>query len=103
MEIAGQTINGAQNIFFAQLADPNTTKFSVDATRFMAGKFPFMMFGLPGAALAMYRCARNEKKKVVGGLLLSAALTAFLTGMLCIVCLPVSRLCLCIYSVSESV
>lgn len=42
MEIAGQTINGAQNIFFAQLADPNTTKFSVDATRFMAGKFPFM-------------------------------------------------------------
>lgn len=81
MEIAGQTINGAQNIFFAQLADPNTTKFSVDATRFMAGKFPFMMFGLPGAALAMYRCARNEKKKVVGGLLLSAALTAFLTGI----------------------
>ena len=80
-EIAGQTINGAQNIFFAQLADPNTTKFSVDATRFMAGKFPFMMFGLPGAALAMYRCARNEKKKVVGGLLLSAALTAFLTGI----------------------
>ena len=57
-----------KNIFFAQLADPNTTKFSVDATRFMAGKFPFMMFGLPGAALAMYRCARNEKKKVVGGL-----------------------------------
>lgn len=81
MEIAGQTINGAQNIFFAQLADPNTMKFSVDATRFMAGKFPFMMFGLPGAALAMYRCARNEKKKVVGGLLLSAALTAFLTGI----------------------
>lgn len=81
MEIAGQTINGAQNIFFAQLADPNTTKFSADATRFMAGKFPFMMFGLPGAALAMYRCARNEKKKVVGGLLLSAALTAFLTGI----------------------
>ena len=81
MEIAGQTINGAQNIFFAQLADPNTTKFSVDATRFMTGKFPFMMFGLPGAALAMYRCARNEKKKVVGGLLLSAALTAFLTGI----------------------
>ena len=81
MEIAGQTINGAQNIFFAQLADPNTTKFSVDATRFMAGKFPFMMFGLPGAALAMYRQTRNEKKKVVGGLLLSAALTAFLTGI----------------------
>ena len=57
MEIAGQTINGAQNIFFAQLADPNTTKFSVDATRFMAGKFPFMMFGLPGARLSQEQTA----------------------------------------------
>ena len=47
----------------------------------MAGKFPFMMFGLPGAALAMYQCAKPEKKKVAGGLLLSAALTAFLTGI----------------------
>ena len=81
MEINGQLINGAQNIFFAQLADPNTTQFSVNATRFMAGKFPFMIFGLPGAALAIYKCARNEKKKVVGGLLLSAAVTAILTGI----------------------
>ncbi len=81
MEIGGQMINGAQNIFFAQLADPSTTKFSVEATRFMAGKFPFMIFGLPGAALAMYKCARTEKKKAVGGLLLSAALTAMLTGI----------------------
>ena len=81
MEINGQLINGAQNIFFAQLADPNTTQFSVSATRFMAGKFPFMMFGLPGAALAIYKCARNEKKKAVGGLLLSAAVTAILTGI----------------------
>lgn len=81
MEVGGQLINGAQNIFFAQLADPSTTRFSVEATRFMAGKFPFMIFGLPGAALAMYRCARSEKKKAVGGLLLSAALTAMLTGI----------------------
>ena len=81
MEINGQLINGAQNIFFAQLADPNTTQFSVSATRFMAGKFPFMIFGLPGAALAIYKCARNEKKKAVGGLLLSAAVTAILTGI----------------------
>ena len=79
--IDGVTVTGAQNIFFAELASKSTTVFSVSATRFMAGKFPFMMFGLPGAALAMYQCARPEKKKAAGGLLLSAALTAFLTGI----------------------
>ena len=79
--IDGITVTGAQNIFFAELASKSTTVFSVSATRFMAGKFPFMMFGLPGAALAMYQCAKPEKKKAAGGLLLSAALTAFLTGI----------------------
>ena len=79
--IDGVTVTGAQNIFFAELASKSTTVFSVSATRFMAGKFPFMMFGLPGAALAMYQCAKPEKKRAAGGLLLSAALTAFLTGI----------------------
>ncbi|MBR0281414.1 MAG: PTS transporter subunit EIIC [Oscillibacter sp.] len=80
--INGETIFGAQNIFFAELANSsNIEHFSVSATRFMAGKFPFMIFGLPGAALAMYRCARPEKKQVAGGLLISAALTAMLTGI----------------------
>ena len=79
--IDGVTVTGAQNIFFAELASKSTTVFSVSATRFMAGKFPFMMFGLPGAALAMYQCAKPEKKKAAGGLLLSAALTTFLTGI----------------------
>lgn len=79
--IDGMTVTGAQNIFFAELASKSTTVFSVSATRFMAGKFPFMMFGLPGAALAMYQCAKPEKKRAAGGLLLSAALTAFLTGI----------------------
>ena len=79
--IDGVTVTGAQNIFFAELASKSTTVFSVSATRFMAGKFPFMMFGMPGAALAMYHCAKPEKKKAAGGLLLSAALTAFLTGI----------------------
>lgn len=79
--IDGVTVTGAQNIFFAELASKSTTVFSVSATRFMAGKFPFMMFGLPGAALAMFQCAKPEKKKAAGGLLLSAALTAFLTGI----------------------
>lgn len=81
MIIDGQTVMGAQNIFFAQLASPNTTQFSVDATRFMSGKFPLMIFGLPGAALAMYSVAKPSKKKVAGGLLLSAALTSILTGI----------------------
>lgn len=81
MEVAGQVIEGAQNIFFAQLADPSTTEFSVEATRFMSGKFPLMIFGLPGAALAMYRTAKPENRKKVAGLLFSAALTSMLTGI----------------------
>lgn len=81
MEVAGKMVDGAQNIFFAQLADPATTHFNVEATRFMAGKFPLMIFGLPGAALAIYRCARPEQRKVVGGLMISAALTSMLTGI----------------------
>ncbi len=81
MLIDGQTISGAQNIFFAQLASPNTTEFSVAATRFMSGKFPLMIFGLPGAALAMYSTAKPSKRKVAGGLLLSAALTSIITGI----------------------
>ena len=81
MEVAGKVIEGAQNIFFAQLGDPSCTEFAVSATRFMSGKFPLMIFGLPGAALAMYRCAKPEKKKVVGGLLISAALTSMLTDI----------------------
>lgn len=79
--IDGHIINGAQNIYFAELASPNTTKFSVEACRFMTGKYSFMMAGLPGAAYAMYKCAKPENRKVVGGLLLSAALTSFLTGI----------------------
>ncbi|MBQ2725074.1 MAG: PTS transporter subunit EIIC [Clostridia bacterium] len=79
--IDGVLIYGAQNIFFAELASPSTVKFSVDATRFMSGKFPMMIFGLPGAALAMYTCAKPEKKKTAGSLLFSAALTSVLTGI----------------------
>ncbi len=79
--IDGTLVYGAQNIFFAELASPSTEVFSVAATRFMSGKFPLMIFGLPGAALAMYVCAKSSKKKVAGGLLLSAALTSMLTGI----------------------
>lgn len=82
MEVAGQTIQGGQNIFFAQLADSaNVAHFSADATRYFSGEFIFMIFGLPGAALAMYRCAKSEKKKAAGGLLLSAALASMMTGI----------------------
>lgn len=79
--VDGVLVQGAQNIFFAELASPNTAHFSVSATRFMAGKFPFMIFGLPGAALAMFHTARPSKRKVVYGLLASAALTSILTGI----------------------
>lgn len=81
MQVGGVLVEGGQNIFFAQLADPNTLRFSADATRYFTGEFIFMMFGLPGAALAMYHTAKSNKKKIAGGLLLSAALTAMLTGI----------------------
>lgn len=82
MEVAGQVYEGGQNIFFAQLANSgDIAHFSADATRYFSGEFIFMIFGLPGAALAMYRCAKPEKKKAVGGLLLSAALASALTGI----------------------
>ena len=82
MEVAGQMVQGGQNIFFAQLADSaNIAHFSADATRYFSGEFIFMIFGLPGAALAMYQCAKPEKKKAAGGLLLSAALACMFTGI----------------------
>jgi len=81
MMINGHMVYGAQNIFFAQLASPDTVKFSVDAARFMTGKYAFMIGGLPGAALAMYHMAKPAKRKIVGGLLLSAALTSIITGI----------------------
>lgn len=82
MEVAGQMVQGGQNIFFAQLADSaNVAHFSADATRYFSGEFIFMIFGLPGAALAMYRSAKPEKKKAAGGLLLSAALACMMTGI----------------------
>ena len=81
MEVAGKLIAGGQKIFFAQLADPTTLHYSADATRTMTGGFLPMMFGLPAAALAMYRCADADNKAKVKGILVSAALTSFLTGI----------------------
>lgn len=80
-EVAGQTVIGAQNIFFAQLADPNHTGLFTEGTRFFAGRFATMMFGLPAACLAMYHCVPKEKRKMVGGLFLGAAITSFVTGI----------------------
>ena len=74
---AGQIVHGDMTIFFAQLKD----NVKLTAGYFMGGEFPVMMFGLPAAALAMYQTARPEKKKLVAGLLGSAALTSFLTGI----------------------
>lgn len=74
---SGQLIVGDQSIFFAQLKDG--VEFT--AGTFMTGKYPFMMFGLPAAALAMYHEADKGKRKIVAGILFSAALTSFLTGI----------------------
>lgn len=81
MEIGGKIIEGAQNIYFAQLADPNTVSFSIDAVKFLVGKYPFMMGGLPGAALAMYHCIPKERRAEAKGLYTGAGFTSFLTGI----------------------
>ena len=81
MEINGKIIQGTQNIFFAQLGNADLTHYYSGISRYMSGRFITMMFGLLGAALAIYHTAKPEKKKVVGGLMLSAALTSFLTGI----------------------
>ena len=81
MVVDGTIVQGAQNIFFAQMTDPNLVHYSVEATRYFTGEFIFMIFGLPGAALAMYQCAKPEKRKAIGSLLLTASLTSMLTGI----------------------
>lgn len=80
-QVAGQTVVGAQNIFFAQLADPNHVGLFTEGTRFFAGRFATMMFGLPGACLAMYHCVPKKRRALVSGLFISVALTSFLTGI----------------------
>ena len=80
-QVAGKTITGAQNIFFAQLADPNHQGLFTEGTRFFAGRFTTMMFGLPGACLAMYHATPVAKRKAIGGLFLSGAITSFITGI----------------------
>lgn len=79
--VQGVQVVGAQNIFFAQLADPNHVGLFTEGTRFFAGRFSTMMFGLPAAALAMYHCIPKDKRSKFAGLLFSVAATSFLTGI----------------------
>lgn len=81
LEVGGQIVQGTQNIFFAQLADPDVEQFYEGTSRFMSGRFITMMFGLLGACLAIYHTAKPKNKKIVGGLMLSAGLTSFFTGI----------------------
>ena len=76
----GTSIQGFQNMFLHHLTDPATKRFSVNYTRFMTGKYLFMMFGLPAASLAMYNAASKDRKKFIAGLLFSVALASFLVG-----------------------
>ena len=80
MIAGGTSIQGFQNMFLHHLTDPATKKFSVNYTRFMTGKYLFMMFGLPAASLAMYNAASKDRKKFIAGLLFSVALASFLVG-----------------------
>lgn len=79
--VAGQSISGAQKIFFAQLADPNHQGLFTAGTKYFAGRFDTMMFGLPGACLAMYHAVPKERRKKYAGLFLGVALTSFITGI----------------------
>ena len=81
MNIDGNLYYGAQNIFFAQLASPSTKHFAIETARFLSGEYTIMLGGLLGAALAMYNTAKTAKRELVGGLLFSAALTCFITGI----------------------
>ncbi|MGX7109665.1 PTS transporter subunit EIIC [Facklamia miroungae] len=80
-QVAGQMVEGAQKIFFAQLADPNHQGLFTYGTRFFAGRFATMMFGLPAACLAMYHSIPKVNRKKNGGLYFSSGLTSFLTGI----------------------
>ncbi|AKK08525.1 PTS transporter subunit EIIC [Corynebacterium testudinoris] len=80
-QVAGETVVGAQKIFFAQLADPTHQGLYTEGTRYFAGRFATMMFGLPGAALAMYHCVPKDRRARYLGLFLGVALTSFITGI----------------------
>ncbi len=80
-QVAGSTVVGAQKIFFAQLADPDHMGLYTEGTRYFAGRFATMMFGLPAACLAMYHCVPKQRRHLVAGILLSAAITSFITGI----------------------
>ena len=80
MIAGGTSIQGFQNMFLHHLTDPATKKFSVNYTRFMTGKYLFMMFGLPATSLAMYNAASKDRKKFIAGLLFSASFVSFLVG-----------------------
>lgn len=81
MVVNGAVIYGGQNIFFAQLADPNIVHFSSEATKYFTGEFIFMIFGLPGAALVMYQTAKPENKKRLEVCCSQRLLTSILTGI----------------------
>ncbi len=79
--IDNRYVTGTQNIFFAELTSSNISKFSINIARFITGKFPFAIFGLPAAAFAIYQSAKPSNKKAVGGLMLLSAITSIITGI----------------------
>lgn len=81
MDVCGHSVSGALTIFQAQLSCPATHGFSESATRFLSqGKMPAFLGGLPGAALAMYHCARPENRHKIKGLLISGVIACVVGG-----------------------
>ncbi|MBX9865821.1 MAG: PTS transporter subunit EIIC, partial [Burkholderiales bacterium] len=82
MLVNGHMVYGALNIFYAQLADPLTQNFNGQATQFLSqGKMPTFLFGLPGAALAIYHCAKPENRPQIKGVLISCVIACVIAGI----------------------
>lgn len=82
MLVNGHMVYGALNIFYAQLADPLTQSFNGQATQFLSqGKMPTFLFGLPGAALAIYHCAKPENRPQIKGVLISGVIACVIAGI----------------------
>lgn len=79
----GEIVEGWQNIFLAQLADPNTVKFFYNIALYNSGRYFHMLFGLPAVCLAMYTTIpdSNRKKATIGFLVSIGLNLCFVTGV----------------------
>ncbi|WP_283132116.1 maltose/glucose-specific PTS transporter subunit IIBC [Enterovibrio norvegicus] len=82
MAVCGETVSGALNIFYSELACAETNGFTPEVTAFLSqGKMPAFLGGLPGAALAMYHCAKPENRSKIKALLISGVVACVVGGI----------------------